>query len=120
MDRKAKKNAYREIAHPMGVFQIINKVNGKILIGSSTNLPAILNRFKAELKMGSCRNVVLQEEWVQFGPDAFVFEQLEILEPLDDPGYDPAEDLRILEALWAEKLKPYGEKGYNKQPKTTT
>jgi hypothetical protein len=36
---------------------------------------------------------------------------------LDDPSYDPAEDLRFLEALWTEKLKPYGGKGYNKKPK---
>ena len=102
----------------MGVFQIKNKVNGKIFIGSSHNLPAILNRFRAELKMGSCRHVVLQHEWNRFGPEAFEFEELEVLKPLDDPGYNPADDLSFLEALWAEKLTPYGEKGYNKVPST--
>lgn len=101
----------------MGVFQIKNKANGKIFIGSSNNLPAILNRFRAELKMGSCRNVVLQKEWKQFGPEAFEFEELENLKPLDDPGYNPADDLYFLEELWTEKLKPYGEKGYNKLPR---
>lgn len=117
MDRKAKIREYKDTPRPMGVFRIINKVNGKVLIGASSNLTAILNRFKSELKLGSCRNIVLQKEWKEFGSEAFVFEELEILEPLDDPGYDPAEDLKFLEDLWTEKLKPYGEKGYNKQPK---
>jgi hypothetical protein len=116
VDRKAKIREYKDTPRPMGIFQIKNKVNGKILIGSSNNLPAILNRFQAELKMGSCRNIVLQKEWKQFGPDSFEFEELEILKPLDDPSYDPSEDLHFLEELWAEKLKPYCDKGYNKLP----
>lgn len=102
----------------MGIYQIKNKGNGKILIGASVNLPAILNRLKAELMMGSCRNIVLQEEWKQFGPEMFEFKELEILEPTDDPAHDPAEELRVLEELWIEKLSPFGDKGYNKQLKT--
>ena len=120
VDRKAKIREYKDTPQPMGVFQIKNKVNGKILIGSSNNLPAILNRFQAELKMGSCRNIVLQKEWRQFGPDSFEFEELEILKPLDDPSYNPSEDLHFLEELWAEKLKPYCDKGYNKLPTNIT
>ena len=120
MDRKSKIKEYKDTPRPMGVFQIINKVNGKILIGSGSNLPAILNRFKAELKMGNCRNVVLQKEWKEFGPEAFIFEELEILKPLDNPSYDPTEDLRFLEERWIEKLKPFGAKGYSKQPPNIT
>jgi len=120
MDRKTKIREYKDTPRPMGVFQVINKVNGKVLIGSSLNLTARLNRFKSELKLGSCRNVVLQKEWKEFGHEAFIFEELEILKPLDDPSYNPAEDLKFLEDLWTEKLKPYGEKGYNKQPKNIT
>ena len=116
MDKKAKIKEYKDTPRPMGVFQIKNKLNGKILIGSSNNLPARLNRFRAELKMGNCRNVALQQEWKEFGPEAFEFEELEILEPLDDPSYNPAEDLRFLETLWIEKLKSYGDGGYNNPP----
>ena len=101
----------------MGIFQIINRVNGKVLIGSSNNLPAIINRFRAELKMGVCRNIVLQDEWKKYGPEVFEFKELEVLKPLDDPSYDPTEDLQILEELWLEKLKPYDDKGYNKPAK---
>lgn len=116
MEKKIKIREYKDTPRPMGVFRIKNTVNGKMLIGSSANLPAILNRFKAELRFGNCRNVVLQKEWKEFGPEAFEFEELEILKPLDDPSYDPAEDLRFLESYWIEKFKPYGEKGYNKPP----
>jgi hypothetical protein len=56
----------------------------------------------------------LQSEWKEFGSDAFEFKELEILEPGDDPAYNPAEDLQVLEDLWVEKLKPFEEKGYNK------
>jgi group I intron endonuclease len=120
MDRKAKIREYKDTPRAMGVFQIINKVNGKMLIGSSVNLPAILNRSKAELKIGSHRNAVLQKEFKQFGQENFEFSELEILEPLDDPAYNPAEDLRILEKLWVEKMSPFGDKGYNKPLKTAT
>ncbi len=88
----------------MGVYQIKNKANGKLLIGYSIDLIAILNRHRAELKMGSHRNKVLQKEWLEFGPDMFEFEQLEILEPSDNPVYEPLDDLRLLEELWIEKL----------------
>ena len=56
-------------------------------------------------------------EWKQFGSENFEFKELEILEPADDPSYDPAEDLDVLEALWIEKLTPFGDKGYSKPPK---
>jgi hypothetical protein len=114
MDRKAKIKEYKDRRPDMGVFQIKNKANGKILIGSSVNLPAILNRCQSELKMGSHRNRVLQDEWNQFGPEHFEFMALEILEPDEDPTYNPAEDLHVLETLWIEKLSPFGDKGYNK------
>jgi hypothetical protein len=117
IDKKKKRKEYKDTPHPMGVFQIKNKINGKVLIGSSVNLPAILNRYRAELKMGSCRITALQEEWNQFGSEEFEFNELEILEPQNDPAYDPAEDLSVLEALWIEKSSPFGEKGYNKQKK---
>lgn len=113
MDRKSKIREYKDTPRPMGVFQIRNKVNGKVLIGASANLTAILNRFRTELKFGSCRNELLQQEWHQFGADAFEFEALETLSPSDDPAYDPTEDLHCLEELYLEKLKPFGVHGYN-------
>lgn len=120
MDKKAIKREYKDTPRPMGVYMIKNKENGKVLVGSSKNVPAILNRFRAELKMGSCRNVDLQNEWKQFGSGAFEFMELDVLKPLDDPTYDPSEDLQFLEEHWIEKLTPYGDKGYNKPPEPAT
>ncbi len=88
MDRKAKIREYKKTPRLMGVYQIKNRLNGKVLIGSSVNLPAILNRYQSELKTGGCRNVALQSEWKEFGSEAFEFKELEILEPEDDPAYD--------------------------------
>jgi hypothetical protein len=34
----------------------------------------------------------------------------------DLPGYDPRDDLRALEALWLDRLQPYGERGYHTAP----
>lgn len=102
----------------MGVYQIKNTVNGKVLVGSSKDLTAIINRYRSELKLGCCRNKALQNEWNEFGAESFEFEELEILPPLENPDYNPAEDLRFIEELWVEKLNPYGDNGYNKQPKT--
>jgi len=118
VDKKTKIREFKDTLRPMGVYQIKNKLNGKVLIGSSNNLSAILNRFKAELKMGSCRNKTLQNEWKQFGPEVFEFKELEVLEPLNNPSYDPTEDLHFLEEIWTKKLSPYGDKGYNKPLKT--
>jgi hypothetical protein len=119
MDKKTKIGEYKNTFRPMGVFEIKNNINGKVLIGSSTNIKAILNRLQAELKIGSCRIDLLQQDWNQFGPDAFEFNELEILTPLEDPNYNPAEDLQFLEDLWIEKLKPFGKNGYNRPPRNS-
>ena len=115
MDRKALIKEYKTTHRQMGVFQIKNRSTGRMLIGSSPNLPGILNRYRFTLKMGMCPNKALQEEWKTFGPDAFEFNVLEELAPLDAPDYDPKNDLELLESLWLEKFKPYGDKGYNRK-----
>ena len=117
MDKKALTREYKENALPMGVFQIRNTVNGKVLIGRSVNLPAILNRHRAELRLGGHRNRALQQDWNELGAEAFEFEILDTLPPSDRPAYDPADDLKALEALWLEKLTPFGERGYNDKPR---
>lgn len=51
----------------MGVYQVRNTVNGKLLVGASVDLPTILNRHRAELRMGGHRNRELQKDWAEFG-----------------------------------------------------
>jgi hypothetical protein len=117
MDKKALRRDYKETPRPMGVFQIRNTVNGKVWIGTSVDVPAILNRHSAQLRAGSHRNKALQGDWNALGAEAFALEILDTIEPSDRPGYKPADDLAALEALWLEKLSPYEERGYNDRPK---
>ena len=42
---------------------------------------------------------------------------LESVNPNDEKVSDLSEELRVLEELWIEKLKPYGERGYNAAPR---
>ena len=62
MDRKALIREYKETRRPMGVYCVRNNVNGKLLVGKSTDLPSILNRQRAQLRTGSHPNQTLQKE----------------------------------------------------------
>ena len=56
MDKRALKREYKESEIPMGIYRIWNKRNDRSLVGSSLNLPAILNRSRQELRLGGHRN----------------------------------------------------------------
>lgn len=111
--RKELKRQYKDTPRPMGTYRILNTANGKAFVGSSVDLPSMLNRERSMLRLGAHRNRGLSEDWKTFGSDAFTFEILETLEPLDTPGYDPREDLDELLAIWLERLSPYPPNGYN-------
>ena len=114
-DRKELIRKYKETPRPMGVYRIRNNANGKALVGSSRDITGKLNSHRAQLRMKVHRNEQLQQEWEEFGPDAFAFETLDLLEPSEEPSYDPTEDLRVLEDLWLQKLQPFGDRGYNRK-----
>jgi hypothetical protein len=114
LDRKALKREYAEGKRPMGVYRVLNTAEGKSFIGSALDVQAKLNSQRAQLEFGSHMNRALQADWKRLGPDAFRFEMLEELKPLDTPGYEPAKDLKTLEAIWIEKLMADGETGYHK------
>ena len=116
VDKKEEIKRYKNTHRQMGVFAIENTSDHKVLVGSSKDLVAIMNRYKTELGFGSCRNTALQKDWNALGEDAFDFKVLELLDPLEDPAYDPSEDLEFLENEWIEKLDPFDDKGYNKRP----
>jgi hypothetical protein len=113
--KKELKKEYLLNHRPMGVFQIRNIVNDKVLIGASLDLPGILNRNKFQLKMGNHPNGALQAEWNEFGAESFAFEILDEITPKE--GRDLREELAFLEELWLEKSQPYGDHGYNEKKK---
>lgn len=117
MDRKARIREYKETPRPAGVFRVRNTASGKSFVGSSVDLPAMLNRQRFQLEMGSHPNRQLQADWKAAGPGAFVFEILDTLEPRDEPDYDPVADLRALEELWREKLARSEGAGYGSGPR---
>lgn len=94
-----------------GVYQIRNDRNGKIFITSGRNISK-LKGVKFELNFGNYKNKALQEEWKQYGEEAFVFEILESFKE-DENAVGITRTLKKLERKWIEKLQPFGEKGYN-------
>lgn len=108
------KREYKERTKPAGVFQVRNTTNGKVLLGSSLNLEGPLNSHRFMLSIGSHRNEALQKEWNEYGAERFVFEVLEEVKVKDDPNFNVEDELTLLEQIWLEKLRPFGERGYNK------
>jgi hypothetical protein len=121
MDKRKKdlKKEYQQNHTPMGVYQIRNIVNNRVLIGASLNLPGSINGHRFQLKLGGHRNTALQSEWNQFGGESFLFEILDELAATEGADHDYRPDLAFLEELWLEKSQPYGERGYNERKKGT-
>lgn len=116
MDRKKElKQQYKEMKTEGGVYQIKNTKNKKVFVVATPNLKTMNGR-QIELIRGGHKNRQLQEEWKQFGEEAFVFEVLEVLEEKEEGFFDKAEELKKLEKKWLDKLQPFGERGYH-QPK---
>ena len=114
MKRKELIKQYKQTIQPMGVYQIKNRRNGKLYIGSTKNLPGKINSHKFQLKNDLHPNREMQKEFREIGEEGFSFDVLDRLEPKEDLNYDYSEELKTLEAMWIEKLQPFNEKGYNK------
>jgi hypothetical protein len=117
--KKELKREYLQNHTPMGIYQIRNTANAKILIGSALNFRGAFNGSKAQLDAGNYSNKSLQSEWNEFGSDNFTFEILDELAATEGSGHDYRADLASLEELWLERLQPYGERGYNTKKKDT-
>jgi hypothetical protein len=115
MNRKELKKNYTETLQPMGVFQIKNLASGKILIDSGLNIHGKMNRCKFQLTLGSHMNRALQDDFNCTGSGNFTFEIIDYLKPGKDKETDYANELKMLEEMWIEKLQPFGGKGYNER-----
>ena len=96
-----------------GIFQIKNKLEGKVLLGSSLNLHGPLNKHRFMLSTGSHENAALQADYKRLGADAFVFEELEVVKVKDDPAFSVSDELARLEEIWLDRLEPLAPGGYN-------
>jgi len=113
--RKELKEEFRQMKYRMGVFRITNLVNGRVFIGSSTDLVAIWHAQKFQLNAGIHSYEQLQKNWNQFDPESFSYEIIEDLNQKDTETTDIRHELTALEALVMEELQPYDEKGYNRK-----
>jgi len=112
-DRKALLQAYKEKKLRAGIYQLRNLRNGKVLVGSTTTLDTIWNSIHGQLKAGSHMAADLQVDWNAMGADAFAFEVLAEHEPAPDSPRDLRSELKDLEKMFLEEIKPYGDRGYN-------
>src|SRR6476659_2572479 len=101
--RKELREQFRQTQTEAGVYRLVNSANGKMLLGSTTNLASV----RSKMEFGLATNTTggfdyrLHGDIRAFGIAAFT---LEILEVLDiTPEMAPADirrDLATLEELW--------------------
>ena len=97
----------------MGIYAIVNKVNGKYYIGGTNNIHRRWWQHKYSLSIQKHRSIYLQRAYNQYGIDNFEFKILDIL--LDKS------EIPIRERYWFDVYKPYLRKnGYNVNPDPET
>ena len=105
--KKENKIAYKQMKFRVGIYQITNKQNKKIFLKTSTDLDRAFNSDQFQLKLGSHKNIDLQNDWNIYGPESFefgCFDELKIEETATDQ--DINNDLKeLLEIHRAELLK---------------
>ena len=114
IDRKAAIRHYKETPRAMGVGIVRNTATGRTLVISGVDLPSLLNRHQAQLRLNAHPVKSLQADWIAQKGESFEFEIVDTLEPKEAPDYDPRADLEALEELWLEKLGALEPAGYNR------
>jgi len=61
----------------IGIYKIMNKINGDSYYGSSINIEKRWHRHIGDLKNGKHHNIKLQRAWVKYCEDNFIFEIIE-------------------------------------------
>jgi hypothetical protein len=107
MNRKEIVKEYKNSLRPMGIVQVKNLRNNRVYLTPSANTPGTMNSIRFQLRMGTfLPSPALAADWKELGEQGFVIEVLDELKPADDPAHDYRDDLKALEAMWKEKLKP--------------
>ncbi|MEZ4847281.1 MAG: GIY-YIG nuclease family protein [Bacteroidia bacterium] len=102
--KKELKQEYKQKKPEMGIFQIKNLSSGKTLIEDATDIPARWNRYRTELKFGSCRNKALQKDWNELGEDNFEFFVLSTLELKEEDHANVRIELKSLKEMVLEEI----------------
>lgn len=110
--KKELKAEYKQRQSQMGVFQILNKTNGMILIECATDMSAKWNRHRTELRFGSHRNKKLQNDWQNMGEENFEYSIVSELKVDEDDSIDLNDELKLLKEMVLEELNIALEKKY--------
>ncbi len=94
-----------QIPDASGIYKITCLATHKIYIGSTTNLRRRRSTHLSNLRLKKHGNPKLQNAWNTYGEHNFTFEVLELVLL--------SELLTAREQYWIDKLKAFGEKGYN-------
>lgn len=110
--RKEIKIEYKEQKFELGVFEIRNKIENKIFIDSSNNIPAKFNRHKFQLNAGLHPNKEMQADWNKYGEINFEFNLIEEIEQKDEIR-DYSKKLKELEKKYLTEAESKAIKIYN-------
>ncbi len=102
--KKELKEEYKQMKIPMGVFQIKNIKNNKVLIDHSIDMESKWNRHKMELKFGNHRNRNFQKDWNEYGEENFVFDVLSELKKSEEENINYNKELKTLQDMVIEEL----------------
>lgn len=86
-----------------GIYKIVNKVNGKIYVGQTSNIKKRCKAHLVKLKNEKHCNSYLQNAWNKYGEKNVIFESIEICN---------VDDLNNREIFWIKKMDSF-ENGYN-------
>lgn len=115
LDKKQLTKDYKQQKQPAGVYAVHNKVDNKMYIGTSKNLPAVVRRFEFTLQMESFPYQNLIDDYKKFGKEMFEIKILDELELKNETEKEIDAELKELEELWIEKLQNEGVSFYNKK-----
>lgn len=115
LDKKQITKDYKQQKQPAGIYAVHNKVDNKMYIGTSKNLPAVVRRFEFTLTMGSFPYQELIDDYKKLGKESFEIKILDELELKNETDKEITAELNELEDLWIEKLKGEGICFYNKK-----
>lgn len=101
--KKELKEAYIQMKIPAGMYRIRNLMSGMSYLDVNNNLDAIWNRHRTQLKFGTHRNSVLQQDWDTYGESNFVFEILEEIDTEDLTAEQISTELKILLSLYLDE-----------------
>lgn len=110
--RKEIKIEYKEQKFELGVFEIRNKIENKIFIDSSNNIPAKFNRHKFQLNAGLHPNKEMQADWNKYGEINFEFNVIEEIEQKDEIR-NYSKKLKELEKKYVTEAESKAIKIYN-------